>query len=464
MIALAACIALLVRGLPPAPASQDPNPAQSAAPATPAPPVPNVVLIVIDTLRPDYLELHGAAWTAAPFLHELGRSAAVFDHAFSSSTWTAPSAASVMTGLYPTDHGVVDGMMAHRRKLREAGDVEVEPEKLVLNAIPERIETIAEAFQSAGYRTIARTANLNVDAPMGFAQGFRDFECRRSANASDLTRELLDGAASLSSMRPLFLYLHFNDTHEPYQRRAPWYKRDPDPERDTVARYVSEIRAVDDQIRRLHAALGWSRDTILLVCSDHGEEFNDHGGTGHRPTLYYELNHVLMMIAAPGVTARRVGANVSLVDVLPTLVDLAGLPASDSSGAHDGVSLRPLLFGVADEPPPASFVERPVFCHRGSRLDKNYWWGVGLGRYRLTQWGDQVTRLFDFAADPGEKENLALGFMVARRPEVKPVLDRMLATLAAFRAKGIPAAEATTEITLDDAALEHLRELGYGEK
>src|SRR6185436_14206511 len=108
------------------------------------------------------------------------------------------------------------------------------------------------------------------------------------------------------------------------------------------------IRAIDDQVQKLHDALDWSRDTILFVVSDHGEEFMEHGGTGHRPTLYYELNHVLMLVVAPGITPRRIATNVSLVDVLPTLLDLAGLPAISGG---DGASLRPLLVGEAGGPP-----------------------------------------------------------------------------------------------------------------
>ncbi len=442
--ALAACAATL---------RAEPRRAQDAEPAK----RPNVVLVVIDTLRPDHLELHGYGRSTAPFLNELGARAAVFDRALSASSWTAPATASVMTGLYPTSHGVTDGMMAHEQAVENAKKRHPDrPVKLELNAIPQRVATIAELFREAGYRTIGRSSNVNVDEVMGYTQGFDGFENRSKAHADELTDGLIESAGSLTRAGPVFLYLHLNDVHMPYERRAPAYAPPVDSEREDVARYDSEIRAVDDQLRKLHDALGWAHDTVLLICSDHGEEFMEHGQKGHRFSLHYELNRVLFLVAGPGIAPRRVEVGASLVDVLPTLVELAGLPASDG---REGVSLAPLLREPADAAPPAKLLDRPLFAHRGERRRKEHLWGVQRGNLRMIALGNQSPALYDFVADPGETKDLAA--LVEGDPALRRRYDDLLKALDSFRSRGIPKPEATGEVILDDAKLEELRALGY---
>jgi arylsulfatase A-like enzyme len=437
-----------------------------AAPQESTPARPDVVLVVIDTLRPDHLELYGYAKPTSPFLKELGARAAVFERAYSSSSWTAPATASVMTGLYPTGHGVVDGKFAHERAGRRganaaepAAENSPAPEKLVLNAIPDRIDTVAERFRAAGYVTIGRAANINVDAVMGFAQGFDHFECKSQANADALSDGLLAPDSPLKQEKPTFLYLHFNDAHEPYAARRPWYKPERDPASDRKARYDSEIRAIDEQLRKLHDALGWSRDTILVIVSDHGEEFQEHGRTGHRFSLHYELNHVAMLAAGPGIEPRRIGVTASLVDVLPTLCELAGLEAG--AGGLDGISLAPLLRS-ADAAAPAAVAERTLFAHRGDRSQKpaQHLWAAQSDRYRMIQLGPRKLPLFyDVAADPLEAHDLAAE--AADSPDLRGPFEALRAALDRFRARGIPPPEATGEITIDDATYEELKKLGY---
>ena len=405
--------------------------------------LPDIVLVVIDTLRPDHLSSYGYERETAPFLAQLAERSILFERAFSTSSWTAPSTASIFTGLYPNQHGVVGGFKMHR-KLAE--DEEQQTIELVM--LPVGQLTLPELLADAGYRTFGVSANINIGEELGFTRGFDEFERMHKDDARELVDRVLVWRAELTAETPSFLYLHFNDVHKPYEARPPWYEAREEPLENTIARYDSEISHLDAALARLSQELGWDADTVIMVVSDHGEEFKDHGAMGHRFSLHSELNRVLMMLHAPGLVgaAGRVEANVGLVDVLPTLLDVAQVEP------ESGVPGRSIVTLAADHEDDF-FAQRTLFAHR-KRSSGEHLWAAIRGDWKLIDNpGAEASLLFDMRADFAELNDLT-----GTRAEVAADLG---AQLSAFREQyPIPTGQ-LVEVKVDDELFEHLEKLGY---
>ncbi len=410
-------------------------------------PRPDVVLVVLDTLRPDHLELFGHERMTAPFLSSLARGATVFPRAFSTSSKTTPATASVMTGTYPTRHNVLRGLEVAKRhadKLTEDGET-----RLDVKVLPPDMTLLAELFRGAGYRTFGLSANTQVNAAMGYARGFERFECLDWTAVDDSLETLVPWEDEIrASTVPVFVYLHLIDPHHPYHRRTDWFlpRRGEDIEKDR-ARYESEIRFLDDHLAELFGRFDWAERALVAVVSDHGEEFLDHGKTGHRFSLYDELNRVLFLVRPPGAEGppRESAETASLVDVLPTLLELVGrTPPEDRHG-------RSLAAAVRGEPG-AARDPRTVFAHRAE--GGYHMWAAIRFPWKLIQVDeDKPPMLFDLAADPEELEDLA-----GDHPDV---VDELLDALDEHRRDAFTRNDASVEIRLDSAEVDDLRALGY---
>jgi arylsulfatase A-like enzyme len=419
--------------------------ALAAVAGAPVPKRPsNVVLILVDTLRRDHLPFYGYARDTAPFLGSLAAKGVVFERAHSVSGWTAPATASLFTSLYPFEHGVVRGLALAKRQERLKGVA------IRLPRVPTAAETIPEALRRRGYATFAITENPNLTHALGFDQGFDRFDAFPSRlDAEPITERLLERAPELRRRAPYFLYLHYMDVHAPYRERPPLF--DPSLEGDArrVSAYDSGIHTVDAHIGRAFEALGWDRDTLVVVLADHGEELGERGRFGHGATLFAELLDIPMLVYGPGTVPRRVPDRVSLVDVLPTLRAFAGLPPASTDA---GVSLLPLL-----RDPGARLEPRPLFAHLWRRQGRD-------GREQalrvtlMDDWkrigGDASgTLLFDLRSDPGETRN---------RTHQEPERERELQRLYQQReARASSYAGESVEVGLDDDAIEGLAALGY---
>ncbi len=408
----------------------------------PADPRPDLVLIVIDTLRRDRLPFYGHAKDTAPFLTRLARESVVFENALTTAPWTAPATASLMTSRYPFQHGVVSGRLAVKR-LREAGST------VRLNRIPRGAETIAEAMQRAGYATWAVTQNANITRELGFDQGFDHFLSKSPSREADpITDALLELRPRLRGGRPDFVYLHYMDVHAPNAGRAPWFDAALSGDARELSAYDSELRYLDSHLERTFRALGWERSAIAIVTADHGEEFRDHGGWGHARTLFAEVLNVPLLVHAPGRFApARATERVSLVDILPTLRALAGLPASP----HDsGLSLLPLLRGALRLPPRALFAD---LWHATHTERKRFLAATVEGDWKLIDGSPDGPMLFDLERDPLDLRN--------RLESYPHVAARLRARFAEGEAR-LPRLEPEFVETMQDAALnEDLRALGY---
>jgi arylsulfatase A-like enzyme len=417
---------------------------------------PNVVVVLIDTLRPDYLGFYGYEEENAPFLAELARSGVVFERAFSTSSWTAPSTASLFTSLYPPQHGITEGFLMHqnRNKMREAERIET----IALHRLPAEVATLPELFQSMGYRTFGLAANINIGDEMGFGRGFDRFELQADASAPFFLERVTSWRDDIRQSEPFFLYLHMNDVHLPYSKREPYYEEQGGKLNNRRARYLSEIAYTDEHLKKIYETLDLGKETVLVVLSDHGEEFRDHGGLAHQDKLYIELNRVLMMFHAPvlELEPRRVTLNVSLIDVLPTLMELAGGFENETLVDRMGVSLVPTLTmsertaGLIE-----TLRQRTLFAHRVNHEESEKpHWAATLRHWKLIENGDHGLELYNHRRDPTEGRNLY-------SPHADGISTKLIETLEEFKTVGLAAQPGRVEVKVDPELEKELRSLGY---
>lgn len=378
----------------------------------------NVIVISIDTLRADHLGTYGAYRPTSPALDAFAKEAAVFTAAWSVWPETSGSHMSLFTSRFPSEHGVTS----------------------FISTPPPTIALLAEQLRAGGYRTRAFTEDGGVWAHAGFARGFGAYGERRSATGvypgeaaatfGDATRWI-----EAHADRTFFLFVHTYQVHGPYTPPRAYRQLFADvPGREGTAfaghalNYDREIRFTDDQVGAFLASLhrlGLDDRTIVILLSDHGEEFGDHGGMGHGRTLYREVLHVPLVVRAPGLaTPARIATPVSLLDVAPTVLDLLGLPADRG---HRGVSLAALLRGGRDTGPPA---DRPIYgeIDRDDLIAHDHVRMTSVrsdGRTAITDSMDGTTRCYA-ADDPDERRPLAdcgsLGPLLTRHaPFTRPV-------------------------------------------
>lgn len=265
---------------------------------------PNVVLITIDTLRADHLGSYGAGPAATPALDALAADGLRFSNAISPVPLTRPAHASLLTGLYPQEHGIRDNLPAR---------------------LDPSIPTLATRLKTAGYHTGAFVGSFLLGRGSGFEAGFDvmgdgsaegvndPIGPRAERRAGEVADEALRFLASAPA--PFFLWVHFYDPHAPYDPPDPFAGKG----------YRGEIAYADSQLGRLVGALrdrGLLDSTLVVATADHGEGLGDHGEDEHGALVYEESLHVPLILRGPGIAPGRVeGEPVSLVDVAPFLLD-----------------------------------------------------------------------------------------------------------------------------------------------
>jgi len=405
-------------------------------------PRPNIVLICVDTLRRDHLPFYGYGKQTAPFLSSLAARGVVFEHAYSTSAWTAPAAASLFTGLYPLQHGVVTGRFAVR-KLRKGGI------PMRLNRIPGTAETIPEALKAAGYSTFGVVQNSNIRPELGFDAGFDLFRPLNPAKEADvITAELRELRDRILSRPPYFLYLHYMDPHEPYSKRRAFFDAAARGPARRISAYDSEIHHADLHLRQASELLGWERQTLLVFTSDHGEELGERGFWGHARSLHAETLNVPLLVFGPGVPALRVRERVSHVDVLPTLREVSGAPAAPGLA---GLSLWRLIREEATRLP-----ERTLFADfwqaPDGRAEPQQRVAI-RGAWKRLEGEPSGPLLFNLDLDPFERTN-----RIGLAPQVA---EELRLALEGFESQARRLEPEYAETLLDEKTNEELRALGY---
>lgn len=418
----------------------------------------NVILISVDTLRADHLGCYGYDRPVSPHVDQWALTGTRFVDVTAASPWTLPSHASLLTGLYPSGHGIFGES----------------------HGLPDEIPTLATVFREQGFNTMALVNSFYLSERHGFARDFDAFEYVSEWSDAGPRRRVVNGGAEITDTAiewlgqrgdpPFFLFLHYYDVHSDYDpepefreglvgeyrgavtggtgQLVEWRERGfrPRPEdvRHLVDLYDAEIRQLDAQLGRLFAFLdsaGLADETVVVLTSDHGEEFQEHGSFLHSRTYYQEVIAIPWILCGPGIPADHVVPSpVSLTDVAPTVLSLMGLPEALET---DGRAWR---FDGSVEP-------RFVFAeaHRGP--DPKAQRMVRLGSVKLIH--DQRrnrSHLFQLHEDPGER---------ADQSEAEPDQVRwLLHELTQFEQRQT---EGQRVPDLLPEQLQRLEELGYTE-
>ena len=422
----------------------------------------NVVLIGVDTLRFDHTGLGSAnslQWM--PALGEFAAVGALFTDATSQAPWTLPSFASVMTGLYPHEHGAIS----------------------LQGLLRPQETTLAEVLREAGYQTSAVVSHVYVDSRRGFDQGFDQFDMSQVVSESAITGDAVtDAALAWLEARgdgPFFLFVHYFDPHFEYRDHADFsfadgYRGKLDVRGISIQElrdrlddltpadivhlqqlYQEEVAYTDRAIGRLLKGIDLLADpgeTAIVIVADHGEELMERGWVGHTVNLHQEVVHVPLLLRLPGVTraGQRIDAPVETRALHATLLDYLDLPEALAVG---GVSLLPLLDGSERDP-------RTVFSsvwlpdapeESGKRVRRSL---VRRGSWKLVRDHDLGRdAIYDLATDPNEQRDRA-GEAPAQLELLSTSLDAWLARMHAAGGR-IPMRE------LSDEERKRLEALGY---
>jgi len=452
-------------------------------------PIRNVLIISLDTLRADRLSIHGYDKPTSPFLDELAQDAFVFENARCQAPQTAPSHASLLTSLPPSAHGIKNA------KIKTAE----------VRKLPPAATTLAEVARDAGIETAAFVSGGNFTRKWGADRGFdqwnedlEEFDARIDA----ALEWILDPERG-----PFLAILHTYDVHAPYLPPADLVASFTDPKYQGVIRerlavyqampmkeafrramkegywhdrhlfseedvaflsglYDAEIAAMDAQLRRLFDALeaaGRLKDTLVVITSDHGEEFREHGKFAHDQE-FDELLRVPLVLRFPDghpLRAGRVAANTALLDVGPTIAELADLDAGDARWT--GRSLVPLMHGDANTA--AEFSDRPMFAELvttpGPKVSHVVLWkGWKYIRRHQLDIDKQWEMLFHLAEDPLEQENLVRSQEpdhLKALAQLRKLIDGYIQDNARLAAE---LGEADVEVVTDEER-EQLEQLGY---
>ncbi|MCG8416498.1 MAG: sulfatase-like hydrolase/transferase [Proteobacteria bacterium] len=343
---------------------------------------PDIIVMTVETLRADRTPVYGGQ-ALMPNLTRLARRGAVFEWAFAPSNNTRRSLPAMMLGQNPD-----------RIRGRVVG--------WALRLDPRHF-TVAERFRAANYQTAGFFCCRSFFDPslkLGLSRGFVHISLtRKDADLAERGRQWI---AQYDTDRPLFVWFHFFDPHD-------WEKNQP-PEkgRQTASRrYDRALSASDHALTELVSLLlerATRRATIIVYTSDHGEGVGDHGQRNHSTDLYNSQIHVPLVIVGPGVQHRRIQRPVGLVDLTPTLLDLAGYTPPGSPDM-DGVSLAPLLRGEDDETVASGRAYAVMVEDRS--VEKSARAAIA-GRHKYIEYdGSDRVELYNFVADPKEKRNLA---------------------------------------------------------
>ena len=431
----------------------------AAACSEPVPPTPDVVLVVLDTWRTDALTYRSGAPSRAPFLDRMAEEGAVFPNAFATSSWTAPSTASLLTGTYPDRHGVQQGFLAQMRHAGGYGN-KVTVDELRLSRISDATRTLPQLMKDRGYRTYGIATNINIGQEMGFDRGFDRFRRESEWPAARVAKLLGDWRAEIvEGEGPFFLYLHLNDVHKPYDLRKKWFQPGQPGHPPELANYMSEVGYLDHHLEAMLTGLPLEEDTLLVVVSDHGEEFLDHGGMGHHFTLYNEVNGIVFLFRAPGLGVEAVrleGVEAGGIDLAPTVLQLAGF--APPTEEQDGVGLAPFFkAGTAREvleDTRQKLAGRALYAHRWGN-DRNLYATVQEGWKLIEGPGEFGRKLFHVAEDPYERNDLA-----ESHPER---VEELAQRLEEYLAREYVPVTSSQSVDMDPELLEQLKMLGYVE-
>lgn len=417
----------------------------------------NVVWLLIDTLRADRMSAYGYGRPTTPMIDDAARYGIVFDDVVSQSSWTKTSMASLWTGTYPINNGILR----------------------YNHVIPDEAVMPAELFRDAGFRTVGLWRNGWVEPNFGFGQGFETYvrpqpgaerarihrETRSpsplAGTDEDLTIAAIDFLKQFGNEQRFFLYLHYMDIHQyVYDESSSIFGTSYSDIYDQSVHWSD--RLVGALLQRLEDQ-GLLDHTLVVISADHGEAFLEHGHEGHARDLYQEVAHVPWIIIPPFLVdpGIRVEQTVANADVWPTILDIVGLPPLPDT---DGRSMLPLILEAGGAAPgaPTDDLKRPIFAQiskgwgRPKAKDVYSLVSVTTGGKRLITSPERpdLVELYDHATDPTEQHDLY--------PDHPDEAAPLQAYAKAYVDQAHnPWGQEPREVELDQMRLNQLRALGY---
>ena len=418
----------------------------------------NILIYLVDCLRPDHLPFFNYKKNIAPFMDEFAKDSIIFKNAYAQGSWTRLSVGALFTGFYP---------FIHKATTLKSG-------------LGSEFVTMAEILQQAGYHTNGISSNAGIKEYFNFNQGFDYFKYHSNLNGG-LSYKLNEYAFSQLEKKktPFFLYIHTMDPHRPYKIKKEFCFDIPEksshPDRlitvnkgnkkkytvdlkHVLAQYDASIRQNDksfgDLMNKLKK-LDLYDNTMIILMSDHGEEFYEHEGFAHGQTLYQEVIHHLLVIKLPNqvMAGKIVSENVQEIDILPTILDLIGEPQPVYSL---GKSLKNLLLTSTGYETP---FHDEIFVETGTTLQLN---AIIHGHWKLihdgNKWTDNLKEyeLYNFKEDPLEKFNL-----FSRNPIASEYLKIRLKRWAESQGELSKLGKEGLSKALTEKDIEELKALGY---
>jgi arylsulfatase A-like enzyme/Flp pilus assembly protein TadD len=398
----------------------------SAAADVPKNPL-NVLLITVDTLRPDRLSCYGGPHLQTPQIDGLARRGVLFKRAFAHNTITLPSHTNILLGLTPPAHGVHDNSNF---------------------IVPKELQTLAEILKKAGYATGAFVGAFPLDSRFGLTQGFDVYDDNYGTQdpASEVFVERKAEAVIDKSVgwldaqsKPWFAWVHLFDPHQPYNPPEPFLSRFKDDH------YSGEVAYVDYSLGRLFSWLrtkGLEKKTCTILTGDHGESLGEHGEITHGYFAYNATLWVPLLVSIPGIDPAEVSANVCHVDIFPTVCDILRFEKPE---ALQGLSLLPLIRGGRLPEREIYFESLTAYCNRGWAPLRGYI----AGPMKFIE--SPIPELYDLEEDFAELQNLA------QKSDPGPYRSRFQGLLTSLSLAG----KESRRQKLDMETREKLRSLGY---
>lgn len=323
----------------------------------------NIVLITIDALRADHLSCYGYERNTSPNIDNIAGKGFIFQNATAPSSWTAPSVVSLLTSVYPTNHGVIHGVGYKKNKTLHVQEV-----------FSNQLFTLTEVLKANGYTTFGVASNLHLSEHFGFGRGFDYYKCLPFLPAPQVNKTVYSWGGEIRNAKKFFLWIHYFDPHHYYNARNPWiadyassaltkelklfkkswielrqliptFREKPQTLSNLIALYDSEINFVDSSIGELFKTFEFDDNTLVVITADHGEEFLEKDQLGHGSNLYRETINIPLIVKLPQCSQKaEVNRHVSLVDVMPTILQSINIKSPEQTLGKSLLQTNGLLF------------------------------------------------------------------------------------------------------------------------
>ncbi len=434
----------------------------------PSPEKLKIILVSVDTLRADHLGCYGYSRNTSPNLDELAKDSVLFRSVYAQSPWTLPSHVSILYSLNSVNHQVY----YHDQKIDES------------------LPSLASYLRKSGFITYAFTGGGNVSSTYGFSTGFdwygepiREMNLRLLPDEAGKLFEYTSDWLKKNKDKPFFLFLHTYQTHGPYDCPSPWNKAFLDEKakwerlglrkylekngdshsftqdeiQNIIGLYDGEVRYTDEALLKplisLLKELGIYKETLLIITSDHGEEFGDHNGWEHGHTLYDELLRVPLIIKFPDsqFKGKKINIICRTIDIMPTVLEFASVKFKKNH--LDGKSLRNLI--LKKETKDRNFISD--LAHKGVLDPCPSLIATNMNKHKLilnkAPKGAKNIELYDLSRDPDETTNI-----LGKEGKIERALLRFIDN---YYGKKQKIKRKVKKISLDEDLKEQLKALGY---